>query len=494
MKAFSRKVSYLVVVMLVLVLVLAACNRDNGEEEESGTQPPPPATNGGTTDGGETAPPDVPAHRGNIHEPRDLGGRTIVGGAWWEGFIPFSIHQWEEPDPATAGNYFIDRMVWENGLRVREEFNFEYEEVIIGDFGEVMTVLTSSVLAGDPFADIMLLSGGWVLPAYHGNLIVPLDEINLPGSDLFGPQIYSRFEGYLFGRPWSFVDSRPNTGGFSLGINLDLINAIGAANPVDLYNQGRWTWDAMLEIMRLATRDTTGDGIFDQFGIAGQPGDLAYYFIGANDGRMVDDDLNYWLDHPNTIVALEFLEIIFREGLWEYDRAHGFDTGDWSRNFFAFQDGNSAFFPAVLWALNDGDLPFEFAVVPWPTGPNNTTGSTWMTGFDQGLAFPIGSSWDPAEILMVVEEFWSWAGDDMDLMHEDGFSWARSILPTEEDVQRQASVTNTRVSDIGMHVPYYNWIFGTFISHFATQAMTVQQVVETYRGPQQDLLDNFFRN
>lgn len=60
-------------------------------------------------------------------------------------------------------------------------------------------------------------------------------------------------------------------------------------------------------------------------------------------------------------------------------------------------------------------------------------------------------------------------------------------------MRRVASVTFTMYTDLGMVVPEYWWITGAFINHFYNQSMTVLQVIETYRGPQQDLLDSFFR-
>lgn len=117
--------------------------------------------------------------------------------------------------------------------------------------------------------------------------------------------------------------------------------------------------------------------------------------------------------------------------MWQYDATHGFNPGDWSRNFNAFQEGRAAMWPAVTWGLNNGDLPFEFAFVPFPTGPSNTSGNTWMGGWEAALSFPSGIDWDPADILMVIEELWSFAGDDIDLMIDDVLAWPRTIFLTE---------------------------------------------------------------
>ena len=500
MKAFSRKASVIIVAMLALALLLAACGNNDepttttpaGTDRATDNAPPAPPANVDATDvatyyGVEN---DPPVRAGGIHEPRDLGGQVLRVGGWWEGMLPFAPD--EEPDPAETANYFIARMVWENAQRVFEEFNFTWEDVQL-EYEYVLETLTASVMAGDAFADMTMLSGGMTLSAIRGDLIQSLDSLGLANSDILGPQIYAHVMIDAFGHPWSFVDNRPEVNAAFLGVNLDIINAIGAQNPVDLYNSGQWNWANMLEIMRLATRDTTGDGMFDQFGIAAQPGDIAFNLMGANDAPMVSDDLTYAFDHPNTIRTLEFIESIFVERLWQYDHAHAPDFGDWGTNFWAWQQGDAALFVGATWAMNDGDLPFEFAAVPFPLGPDNVSGNVRMSGWEQGFVIPQSIRWNGADVLMVFEELTSWPGDEPDLMMEDGLGWPRGIFLTEDDVQRVAYAGRHTNRDLGRVIPEYDWVLNQFIESFATNEMTVLQAVETHRGPQQELLDNFFR-
>ncbi|MCL2287455.1 MAG: ABC transporter substrate-binding protein [Firmicutes bacterium] len=496
MKATLRKASVVLVIMLVAALVFTACNRDGGTEPTTqvtqAEQPPPPPP--APADDVEAAPPteDEAVRLGGIHPPKDMGGRTLRVGCWWENALSFAIMGWDEPDPATAGNYFIDRMVWENGRRVYEEFNFVIEDVVL-EHDQMVPMLTASVMAGDPFADIVMLGGGMQLTAFLGDLILPAQRINLPNSDVHGPQLYGHLLNPFGGEYLAVFPNQPFLDAMLMGVNMDIINAIGAPNPQELYVQGRWTWDAALEIMRMATRDTTGDGIIDQFGIAGQPGEIINLFIGSNDGRLVTDDNMYYLDHPNTVAALEFMEIIFREGLWEYDRVHGFDVGNWGVNFWAWHEGNSAFAPMTTWSMNNGDLPFDFIGVPFPLGPGNTSGNSTMGGYRQSWTFPHGSDWDPADILMILEEFWSWPGDEPDLMPDNELGWPRGVWLTEDCVQNQLNAGFRMTRCIGMVVPRYNWIFGSFVNHFANQEMTAMQAIEHHRGPQQEILDEYLR-
>lgn len=482
MKKSVCKVSMLVLLVLSLVFV-AACR---GNDDDTAL-----TANGGNN---TTTQPegDTPVSAGpGIHEPRDLGGGTIRFGGWWEGVLPFVPSVENEPDPAVSGNYLTDRLIWDNARRVESEFNVSFEHVVMY-YHENISLLTASIMAGEPVSDIQMLSGGMTLNAVVGDLIHPLDTINLPNSDILGPNIFGHIVSVGMGHSWSFLDNQPDPHGTSLGVNLEIINAIGAHNPVELYNQGRWNWDTMLEVMRMATMDTTGDGVIDQFGIAGQPAYITMHLVGGNEGQVMSDDFQYYFDHPNTLQALEFAESIFREGLWQYDRTGNPNVYDWGLNFWAYQEGRAALFVTATWALQDGPPSFEYAVVPFPTGPANITGSTWLTGWTQGLTLPVGSAWSQADLLMIAEELYSWPGDDPELMQEGGKAWPRSILPTEGCVQRQLSTPRTRNSQVAMSVPHYSWFFTMLTSNFVSQEMALSQMIEAHRGPQQELLDAIF--
>jgi len=488
MKAFGKFIT-LVVIALALSFAFAACG-NNDDPVDTGVQPsdvvPPPAD---IDDGDGSAVPaeETPAISG-IHAPRDLGGRTIIVASDWGNAMPFARIGYDEPDPATAGNYAEDRLLWENTNRVLREFNVNVEFNVISD--DMMGVTTASIMAGDPVGDAIFLGGGQVLSAIMGDLIRPLSIIDLPGSDLFGPQTYAAINVEAFGEPWAWYYQMISPHIWFMTVNLDIINAAGVPNPVDLYNAGQWTWNAALDIMRTVTRDTTGDGLFDQWGLAGQPVDIFLHFLASNDAPMVDDDLNYAFDNPRTIETMEFMETIFREGLWQYDPVSGPDPGDWNANFWAPHAGQAALFPGVLWGI--GGLGFEYAVVPFPTGPSNYSGSAWSVGWGGGLTIPHGSRWDPAEILMVSEEFLTWHSGHEHIQAELGLGWARGTFLTEEDVQRWASLNARSRTDIGRVVPYYEWVLGDFTGAFISQEMTVLQAVEAFRPERQEILDMFF--
>jgi len=487
----------LMVLLLVAAMVfVAACNRDsdNGANGGNGAADPPATGANGADTAVVTDEPVEDAQISGIHAPRDMGGAVITGAMWWVGGIVNAMPEdyYEEPDPATADNYFLSRLIWDNARRVEREFNVQFGSHVFGGAMDVIPSLTTSVMAGDPLAEVVFMEPWMMLSAIQGELIVPVSQINLPGSDLLGQQIYTETRATLSGDIWAFWHGGAHTGGSALGVNMDIINAIGAPNPQDLHNNGQWTWDAMLDIMRTATRDTTGDGNIDQWGIAGQPGTILRNFIGSNDGMLATDDLYFAFDHPNTLEALEFMETILSEGLWYTDPLGSPAPYDWGRNFFAFDLGVTAFFEAAHWAINDrSPLTFEFAIVPIPTGPSNYTGSTWLAGWRQGYTIPFGSDWAPADVLMIIEELMAWPGDEPELLDHGALNDARGTFLTEQCVTNMLLVSGQMRSDMGYNVPEYPWQLDRFIMDFLNQYRTPAQAVEAHRGPLQEMLDNF---
>jgi len=481
-----------VVLMLGLVLAFTACRNNEPEPSDTTTQ----------EDGGATAPnqpdpiagddtPYQPTISG-LHAPQDLGGRTIRIAGWWAYLLPGTVDD-EEPDPATANDYYMSRLRWDNARRIEQEFNISYYEIVV-PYEELLPQLTSSVMAGDPIADLYLLPGYGILTGFTGDLITPWNNVNLPGSDLLGSQTWVAPTVVHEGNIWSTIQNSGLSNGLALGINLDIINSIGAPNPVDLFNQDRWDWPAMLDIMRLATMDTTGVGFPDQFGISGDWGSIVTAFLGANSASTVTPDLMYGFDQPRVLEVFDFVEVIARERLWYYDRGSGDELSAWARNNISFMDNNSALFAISTWQLpvSANDMPFNFAIVPFPAGPSNDDGSTYLASWQQGWVLPAGVP-NGHEVLMIFEELFTWPGlDQPGLLREENASWVRGRMMTEDDVQRKMAIGDGIRTDIGLTVPEYSWVIGSFISAFWNNEGTTAQVAEAQRPVSQERLDRFF--
>ena len=492
MKKHFVKVGLTAVLSLALAGALAACGGGN-QAEEVVTSPPPEVSD--TTDSNNDATDTETSAATQGTPARDLGGRVIRWLNWGEenAFPPDS----PEPDPNESNDFFTDMARWQHAQDLYRDWNFTIENIVV-DFEEVMNVLTTSVLAGDPAADLVMLHTGWILTAITGGLIIPFNDFLPADHDIFTTQTHAWVTADVGGQAWTVRERmRPDDGHF-LGVNMDIINAIGAPNPVELYERGEWTFDAFLEITQMATRSTTGDGRIDQFGISGVLADLVNNMIAANGGRLTTEDLNYGFDDPATMRALEAVyELLNVQRAWDFDPDGGYEIWDWWRNAFAFMEGNAAFFVAQIYMLPElEDRTFTYAAVPFPIGPDNRTGVTFMSGFTSGLAIPRGVQ-NPLDVFETWYEFNRWYGDDLEWVDEASMVWPMSRFMTEADGLRiMNNILNNRFVDPGMAVTVdgigYSWISGTMGELFWRGTETPASIVEAERPVRQAMLDTVF--
>jgi len=484
--SFAKKFTALALAGIMIFATACGNNAEATQETETIT----PQQTQGSNEGATTTDDDMFANA------RDLGGRVIRILNWEEtyDFLPGM----PEPDPNTSDDYFSDRLRWEQINRVAEAFNVTFENVVV-DFEEVLDLLTTSVMSGSPIADIVMLDNAMILPAILGNLIVPFDDFVPANHDLFTTQIHAWPTAELNYQTWTIRERRLLDDGHFLGVNMDIINAIGAPNPVELYERGEWTFDAFLEITQMATRDTTGDGTIDQFGISGVLTDIVLGLIAANGGRLVTDDLNYGFDDPATMRALETVfELVNVQGAWDFDPETG-EFWDWWRNAFAFMEGNAAFFAAQIYMLPEAaDRTFTYAAVPFPIGPDNVDGTTFMSGFISGFGIPRGVE-NPEDVFEVWYLLNHWYGDDLELKDEVDLIYPLSRFMTEADGMRiMNNIVNNRRIDPGMTVMLdgigYHWMAGSIAETFYWGTETPASIVEARRPDQQAMLDAVFRD
>ena len=389
---------------------------------------------------------------------RDLGREIIIAAGW--------------PYPPTE---FSEQI-----RRISQEYNIILTTLNI-EYSEIMPNLEASVMAGRPFADMVLLSGEMVLPAITGNLIYALEEFVPPEADVWGPQEWVRPSGEFLGFHWIFAPYALETDGTFLGVNLDIIRAIGATDPVILYENGQWDFYHFMDIMIQARWA-------GYYGISGVPGDIIGNLIGANDGYMVYN-FRYGYDNPKTMRALNFAYRIFRtERLW----MPGHGIYNWHGNFFAYLEGRSAFFPLSEWALQQDTAGFDFAIVPFPRGPDNATEYTFIRGFSPGVAVPRWT-WNPDDVYTVFEGLSQW-GDAEQRTRRDR-DYLMRFFPRAEDGYRAVRILqNQGKFDLGMAIPTFNWVNGILAEGFYNGTMTVPGGVERFRNSQQSIIDQELQN
>jgi len=502
----KNKIKFLLAAMLVMALTVplfTACR----EPEQ-----PPAATTTTTT----TTQPTTTAQPGDTTPPPpepvsfpDLGGRvvraaTIEGGMFgWVGGSLSVDHEIPYPDPE-SGNYHRMRLMWDNARRVEEEFNIVIDphRMVTAD-AQPLARLTTAFLAGEIYADIIDGGVGQVFQIMVAGYIQSLTNLanELPVElDFMTNQHWTWPWMEIDGHVWGIGRPLPVMNNHGLFVNFDIIEAFGAPNPVELYERGQWTWDAMREIMAMTTADTTGDGQIDTFGISGNLNDLIRHMIIANDAHMVDPvTLEFAYNTPETMAALDFVYDIIANGWWmPGDPDHEAPARGSAPNSRIWEEGRTALGIATAsnigHAVNAGTTE-NFTFMPFPLGPNNTSGHNYEGGGRNAVMIPRGVE-DAHYMLWILQELFSWPGDEWyEMEFTADLEWARRFMPTEDGVQRIFNAgLHGRTSDLGSLAGLVGGLNNNMVDAWWRGEMTVAQSVEYWRQERQDAIDNFFSN
>lgn len=154
---------------------------------------------------------------------------------------------------------------------------------------------------------------------------------------------------------------------FALYLNLDLIQEAGAADPRELAKEGRWDWDAFLEVAQ-ATR-ALGSDVYG-YGANAWWGPYGVWMNSAGGGFFNADRNACNLTSEGSLKGLEFEQKLYQD----YDVAvpYGEDSEP------PFRAGKVAMFQNGRWATPGiRTVEFEWDVVELPNGPAGTAGN-WL--------------------------------------------------------------------------------------------------------------------
>lgn len=410
---------------------------------------------------------------------KDMNGRTFTFAYNWDPMPK------EEPDPSTAT--VEDIYKWENLKRVEEKYNCKIEFINV-PYEELDTKLTTSVMAGDPYADAVNLEAAKAIPLAVSGQIMALEDINLPEADVFNAHDVSIPVTEINGKHYAMAEKNEQVNASFLGVNEDIISGLGVEDPVSLYEKGEWTWEKFLEIAKAATKDTDGDNVVDQFGISGVPLLMAKQFIASNDGYLIDSSFKEGLSDPKTMEALEFFNKLYNTDKVAYLADN--NVWEWNGNLQAYREGKSAMFYLQSWVLGEGDNgSFNYSVVPFPTGPSNTTGTTYMTA-TAGVAIPKGVE-NPEDVLMIFEEVQDWYGGDYEIKAEASREWLSTLFKTEKDMENAIAFSEGETQDLSDGVTDYP--LNTVVGNLLTDGQTVAQAVEANKQLAQDSVNAVFK-
>ncbi len=297
----------------------------------------------------------------------DFDGETVVYGSY------FGFSDYQERD------HLRERVE-----EVEELFNVNIEFLDLNNM-QLVEQFISSVKSREQIVDIIEVPRSVVINNFYAeDILYPLNE--LLDDDYFDKlppyhqgekvrnylQIHDDI--YMFSANGGHMEALKIIGN-AWGIlwNRSFFAREGLPDLYELYDKGEWTWDQMLEIASQATRDTTGDGNNDQWGLSNwapwqSKSSLQSWFLSNNiqSGEIRDGKVYFNLAQEEVLDTLEFLKKIndYRGRTGESDFLNnrvGMIITPLGFAFRAYED--------LVEAGDEDQLWIDLGIIPMPGGP-----------------------------------------------------------------------------------------------------------------------------
>lgn len=288
---------------------------------------------------------------------RDLGGLVVTIASWAD------IKEPEEKKSAQ------EEALWEYRHEMMEKHNFGFEELALSTWDGTLELMSTSVLAGDPAAEIFRFNANYNGSAKESGLaydLASLDSIDLTdakwsqsliemmsdGDKVYGLSLFDRPKRLIFFNKRLFEEA---------GLDPELL--------YDLQASGDWTWDAFMEISEKLTRDTDNDGINDTYALIMNQTVFAQAATFSNGSSYVAVDENG--DYINNLVSPESMAALeWCADYWATD----FDIRPehWNGHKDLFMSGGAAMYIGDEWEstnFTQEAMPDDWGMVVFPKGP-----------------------------------------------------------------------------------------------------------------------------
>lgn len=245
--------------------------------------------------------------------PYDFGGRKLTYYSITATYTDSFIEKYR--NEGTTGGYLADALL-DGFLKLESKYNFKFSMQAVSG-GYFNTEYPAAVLAGVFDGDIVYMhpSLHWQLQKIENGQVIALDDyvdvLNHPYTKAIseGTLGFMKHKGHYYG--WPMV---PTGGPNLMLINDTIVEREGLTSVYDLYISNVWDWESFLNIAITTTRDLDGDGILDQFGIAGSLLDLFEGILRSNGITYVtksDERFSFDLNTPEAIRTLQFAQNLF---------------------------------------------------------------------------------------------------------------------------------------------------------------------------------------
>jgi len=207
-------------------------------------------------------------------------------------------------------------------------------------------------------------------------------------------------------------------------VNLDLINEYGMANPAQLWQDGQWNWQALMDIASSIKENAPSN--IEIFGINNY--DLGSYLIGSNGGKTINPLTDMFaLDDPRAINALTFGQELKERG-YVWTAQDGTDASTRAK----FTSGELVFYFGSDWISGDPSIlkpgsavKFTLGMTPFPYGPDVTDIATQY------------------RVPITVGNLWVLRSTATDEEAEKLFQYFVNTVPWGDDAQQDLRYTET---------------------------------------------------
>ena len=373
MKQFKKSAAFLLSVLLILPS-LAACSETPKQDE--GTQNAAPNQTGeiAAVTEAEEEPDDGKSHYYENLPAVDYEGWTFNianDGISTEYYSGFTVEE-------LTGDVFSDDL-YNRQIAVQDKYNIVIQEDNSGAANGIKACVTAG--SGDVAFGYVLT--GSCMGLISGNYVLPISD--LPSIDLTKPywdqgsqKMLTFFDKLYYGYPdigWDHYESMAVL--FYNGYLLT--NNAVTTSPYDLYKEGKWTLDAMYDMMNVVASDADGDGKMtsgkDIFGWSGREFEYLPSLYSSN-LRLIhyDSDEEAFVmnisDEPIIAVGDKLNRIINDKQLSIIGR------NDDTRNMF--KDGKCLFYSRLLGDFrNLRDKEDDYGIICYPALEENTEGMVY---------------------------------------------------------------------------------------------------------------------
>lgn len=460
--AFKKFNQVLVIATLSLV-TLTACG---GEE----------TTTSEVTTEVTTSTPAVETSTEPAEPVRDLGGMDIVLGAWGDLIEP------EEKKSAQ------EEATWEFRHDNMEKYNYTFAQKSIGAWNELLELLSTSTMAGEPAAEIFRIHVNFIAAARDSGLLydlATLDSLDLSDPKWSQPLIDTMTVGdsvygvVPFGRPARVIFFNKRLFEES-GLEPDLL--------YDLQASGEWTWDKFLEVCDKLTKDSDNDGVYDTHAMIMNQSIFANAAVFSNGSNYVgkDEDGKYVLnlEAPETLEALDWVVDFWAT---EYDVR----PSHWNGHKEMFYAGQAAMYLGSEWectTLTPDLMTDDWGMVAFPKGPS---ADGYMAIFsDDAYVIPSSFTKEEAEDIAFAYNLWTTPPPGYD----EPDAWKTSLYPLYRD-ERAIEETVAMLREPGVGVSDYSSLIagniktGTLIEDVYWNKASMIESIEAQKGIWQAELD-----